>query len=201
MRVKKPKKMAKASIRDDNTKSPKSAASRVRAKATVPPMGTDRPGGRPNDLSWHPRFLATMAREPNISLACRAAGVDRKTARAHREKFPDFAAAWDAAEQASTDKLEAVAMRISTEGLKRLKFDKDGCAVKDPDTGKTYVEVEYPTALICFLLKGRRRDTYGDHVRVSGTLKTPPSDDEVADRGAKFESSLLATIRAAAGRN
>lgn len=45
-------------------------------------------------VDWRPAFLADLAEWCNVTHACAAAGVDRKTAYKDRAHNPDFAAAW-----------------------------------------------------------------------------------------------------------
>lgn len=57
-------------------------------------------------VDWRPAFLADLAEWCNVTHACAAAGVDRKTAYKDRANNPDFAAAWDDAIEASVELLE-----------------------------------------------------------------------------------------------
>lgn len=54
-------------------------------------------------------FLRVFAETCNVSEACRAANIGRTAAYAWRDDDPDFAAAWDEAEQVAADSLEKVA--------------------------------------------------------------------------------------------
>jgi hypothetical protein len=177
-------------------KSPNSSGQRARARHFIP--RADGKPGRGTDIGWHDKFLHAIGQEPNISRACRIVRIDRKTATAHRDKFSGFAIAWDEAIEASTDDLESTAIRISTRGIRRLKFDKDGDALNDPKTGRPYEEIEYPVALMCFLLKSRRKETYGDKLDVSSTQK-PMSDEEALRMGELAADGLVSTIRASIG--
>ena len=84
---------------------------------------------------WRPAFLAALSRTPNVSAACEAAGINRRTAYRHRQEDEEFALAWHDAINVSLDELEAALMER---------------AVKN-DT---------PAAI--FLLKAHRREQYGD---------------------------------------
>jgi len=55
---------------------------------------------------WIPAFLATLSTTANVHLACRQAGVIRKTAYNWRDEDPNFAAAWKEAMDDATDLLE-----------------------------------------------------------------------------------------------
>jgi hypothetical protein len=186
----------RARARKTIAKSPDSPRQRARARQVIP--RADGKPGRGTNIGWHDKFLHAIGQEPNISRACRTVGIDRKTATAHRDKFSGFAIAWDEAIEASTDDLESTAIRISTQGIRRLKFNKDGNAVNDPKTGRPYEETEYPVALMCFLLKGRRKGVYGDKVELTGKAK-PMSDEEAMRVGAVAAEGLVSTIRASIG--
>jgi hypothetical protein len=198
-----PKKTAKASSRIKRTEKkaapnpPTTARQRASARKTIPRPPGVRPG-RGSEVGWHDKFLKALRQEPNISRAARIAGVDRGTATDHRERFPLFSTAWDEAIDAATDDLESVAVQISTKGLRRLKFDKEGEALREPG-GKLYEEVEYPVALMCFLLKGRRKETYGDKLDLNTTQK-PMSDEEALRMGELAADGLVSTIRASLGQ-
>jgi hypothetical protein len=62
-------------------------------------------------------FLAMLAETCNVSEACRAAEIGRRSAYDWREADPSFAAAWDEAEEVAADKLEKVAWDRATTGL------------------------------------------------------------------------------------
>jgi hypothetical protein len=69
---------------------------------------------------WHATFLRTLRRVPNITLACKAAGVSRRTCYDHRERSPEFAEAWDAALDESVDRVETTCFKLASEGEPRL---------------------------------------------------------------------------------
>ncbi len=124
---------------------------------------------------WRPLFLADLAKNGNVWAACRAAGIDRKTAYNHRDQSPEFAAAWDVALQDAIDILEAVAAER---------------ARKSSDT------------LLIFLLKAHRPDKYRETVRNEhsgpngGPIRTSitVSADDLASaraRALEYEAGLL----------
>ena len=55
--------------------------------------------GEPARKAWWPVFLGVLRRTSNVSSACREAGVSRELAYRDRRSFPEFAVAWEAAEE------------------------------------------------------------------------------------------------------
>jgi hypothetical protein len=55
---------------------------------------------------WIPAFLATLATTANVYLACRQAGITRKTAYKWKEENEEFAAQWKDAMEDALDILE-----------------------------------------------------------------------------------------------
>jgi hypothetical protein len=51
-------------------------------------------------------FILTLSSTGNVTAACRAANVPRRTVYDHREAYPEFAAIWDDSLEESLDKLE-----------------------------------------------------------------------------------------------
>ena len=55
---------------------------------------------------WHGAFLKALAKTPSVTIACKAAGISRRTAYDRRERDPAFAEAWADALNQSVDVLE-----------------------------------------------------------------------------------------------
>lgn len=89
--------------------------------------------------TWQATFLSHLATDACVSYACSAAGVSRDHAYDHRKADPAFAAAWEAALECSTERLEQEATRRACDGS---------------DT------------LLIFLLKARRPGVYRDRVSI-----------------------------------
>jgi hypothetical protein len=92
-------------------------------------------------IRWTPeakaKFLATLSRLGNVTLAAEACGLSRSRAYDLREEDADFAAVWDAAEAEAADRLEAEAWRRAVEGVDEPVFFKDeqiGVVKKYSDT-------------------------------------------------------------------
>src|SRR6266478_6434314 len=65
---------------------------------------------------WQARFLAALRRVPSVKAACKASGISRDTAYAHRLKDEAFAEAWLSALGASVDELESRAFELAMAG-------------------------------------------------------------------------------------
>lgn len=111
---------------------------------------------------WKPAFLEALAVYGVVQYAADAADVTRSTVYEARETDEAFAAAWDAACEESDDRLEQEAYRRAAEGAVRPLLYQ-GQVVE--------VVQEYSDTLLMFLLKNRRRDRFGDQLRVDGELK------------------------------
>lgn len=125
-------------------------------------------------------FLDALAESPNVSAACRAAGVPRRTVYNHRATDAEFAAAWDDALEQSTDALVGEAYRRALKGTERPVF------YQGDECGRIR---EYSDTLAIFLLKAHRRDVYGDRVRqdvdmtVEARIAIPDEDSRFLDPG------------------
>jgi hypothetical protein len=116
-------------------------------KPTKPTPKKKGRGRKPVDTSWHPRFLEFLASTCNVTLACRAAGVDRTVAYDHKREMPDFAAAWEDAKEAAIEILEGEAWQR---------------ARKQSDT------------LMIFLLKAHKPEKYRERTEMDITSKGKP---------------------------
>jgi hypothetical protein len=65
-------------------------------------------------------FLGALRETCNVSHAARSAGIGRRTAYDWRDADPDFAAAWQEAEDEAVDKLEQVARDRAIDGSDRM---------------------------------------------------------------------------------
>lgn len=120
--------------------------------------------------------MEALAGGASVTAAAAAAGVGRATAYEWRQEDQDFAAEWDAAVEAGTDKLEDEAWRRAVDG------------VDEPlvSAGVLVTTMRrYSDGLLTTLLKARRPGTYKDRVEVSGKL-------DVADALAKARARLAA---------
>lgn len=131
----------------------------------VHPPTTDTPGmghgsGTKKSTEKVTAFLAVLATATGtVSKACRAIGIDRRTAYNWKEDDEEFSKAWDAAIEESIDALEGEARRRGFEGVdKPVYFQGDRI-----DTVK-----EYSDTMLSLVLKGRRANVFRDKVEHSG---------------------------------
>jgi hypothetical protein len=107
-------------------------------------------------MHWTEIFLAELAKSPNVTGAARAAGIDRTTAYARAKVDPEFAAAWEDAQEQSTDALVGEAYRRAHQGTEKPVF------YEGAECGRIR---EYSDTLAIFLLKTHRPHVYGDRLR------------------------------------
>ena len=65
---------------------------------------------------WHSVFLVTLAATGNVSAACRAADVPRRTAYDQKESNEEFRVVWDMAVAAAVDDIVGMMFRVAAEG-------------------------------------------------------------------------------------
>jgi hypothetical protein len=113
---------------------------------------------------WEPLFLATLADVPNVSEACRMAGISRKAAYLYRAQDGRFREAWDDALETSTDSLVGEAYRRARHGTENPVY-QGGELVGH--------KREFSDLLAIFLLKCHRREVYGDRSKAEITHQGP----------------------------
>jgi hypothetical protein len=138
--------------------------------------------------AWERAFLTVLAKGGNISRACKAAGIGRRTAYNVRAKHRDFAEAMEDAISTAADAFEAEAIRRAVKGVTRYKFYK-GQAILHPTLcecdhdrrsheqgarcleegcncthfqGQPFREQEYSDGLLALILKGLLPEKYRD---------------------------------------
>lgn len=134
--------------------------------------------GTPRSPVWAKAFLAALAQNGNVGLACKAAKIGRRTAYNWREADKAFAEAWlDALEEAA-DTLEAEAWRRARDGvdepviyqgeLSGVWVDRRGNIVdEDDDAQQIPLTVKkYSDSLLQFLLRGCRPAKFRDATEV-----------------------------------
>lgn len=104
-------------------------------------------------------FLAALSEGTSVSGSCDAANIGTTAAYAWRNEDPEFAAEWEAALEAGTDKLEDEAFRRAHKGVSKPVFHQGvQCGVIQ----------EYSDTLTIFLLKGRRPQKYAERKELTG---------------------------------
>lgn len=113
---------------------------------------------RPDELTPEIReiFLKVMRETGNIRVAAEACGYKRNVFFVHREKNPEFAAAWEEAYQDAMDKLELEAMRRAKDGV------AEPIMFQGRQIGTRYIRSD---RLIEFLLIGGRPEKFAPRFR------------------------------------
>lgn len=145
----------------------------------------------PASLDWKPIFLEALRNMPVLSHACDVAGIARSTAWRQRQTDAEFAEAWDNAMEDAIDKAEAEAYRRAVQGWHEPVIDKGRLAwayerkvnedgiesfqpVLDPNGQPVPLTIiKRSDALLQFVLKGRRRNVYGDKQEITGANGGP----------------------------
>ena len=117
---------------------------------------------------WRTRFLKALARWPNVSDACRQAGISRGRAYDVRREDATFREAWDRALDTGYGVLEDVALQRAAKGWLEPVFYE----------GKQVGTIpRFDSGLTKFLLAGRKRSVFGDRFhrhehdhRISGNV-------------------------------
>jgi hypothetical protein len=125
-------------------------------------------GVKKTDDQWQ-MFLDALVEEPNVSKACDVANITRFCAYDRKRDDPAFSAAWDEAFDRGYNKAEEEAWRRAVTGTPRQLFFKGlPVTVKDPKTKKRkeVTVLETSDMLLMFLMKGRKRNVFGDKTEV-----------------------------------
>ncbi len=130
-------------------------------------------------------FLAALTEGLSITAACEAAGIARRTVYNWRDADPDFAAAWDEAIDAGTDRLEDEARRRALEGSDKPVFYKGG------EVGAIR---EYSDTLMIFLLKARRPEKFRERHDVNHTGSIAVEVDDARESVKRKLAGLAAAI-------
>ena len=112
---------------------------------------------RKNEETWKPAFLAQLHLAPNVAAACLAANISRQSAYRHKGQDPVFSEAWDQAIEQALDNAEGELYRRAVEGVEKPIYQGGH------EVGAIQ---EYSDTLLIFMLKSRRRVTYGERVTV-----------------------------------
>ena len=124
-----------------------------------PPVRTVRTD-RARDL-----FLTTLRETCNVSAACRAANIGRRTAYDWRNADAEFSAAWEEAEEEAVDKLEEVARNRAIDSsdrmleilLKAHRPDKYVERFRNEHTGKNGGPIQHADVTTDILIQEAKR--------------------------------------------
>ena len=118
-------------------------------------------------------FFAALAETANVTKACAAIAITRRTAYNWREADPEFAAGWDRAMKAAVLGLEDEAHRRAFEGVdKPVFYQGDECGTIR----------EYSDTLAIFLLKAHNPEKYRENSKVeleANIRVNDMTDDEI----------------------
>jgi hypothetical protein len=73
------------------------------------------------ETHWHHLFLDALREKPNVTHACKAAKVARRTAYDHRKSHKDFADAWDDALEEGRDLIELSMIEAADNGDQKAR--------------------------------------------------------------------------------
>lgn len=132
------------------------------------------------------RFLYWMRFGWSVESSAQFAGLAKDTVYAHREKDSAFAAAWDKAIEAGTDRLEDEAVRRATRG------------VKDPvyHEGKIVgARLKYSDVLLITLLNARRPEKFKYRAEVTQKSPEPVDLSKLSDKQLDSLEDIRRTLR------
>ena len=134
-------------------------------------------------------FLKALADSGIVTIAAEIAGITRARVYQVRKEDPEFAAAWEEAEEQAADALEAEAWRRAVDGVPE-PLVSGGKIVRDDD-GQPIAIRRYSDALMLALLKARRPERFKDRAVVEHDIA-----DGLADR---LEAARQRALAASAG--
>lgn len=164
----------------------------------------------PASLDWKPIFLEALRNMPVISHACDAAGIARSTAWRQYQDDEEFKAAWDDAMETAIDKAEAEAYTRAVQGWNEPVIDKGRMAYAytrredgtfelalDPNGQPVPLTIRKRSdSLLQFVLKGRRRNVYGDKQEITGANGGPVTVLDETKKAARIAALMeLAKVR------
>lgn len=113
---------------------------------------------------WEDRFIEALSNSGNVRASCLAAGISRELAYNRRKISKPFAQRWAWALEDAVDTVEAIAWQRAMSG----QSDQ----------------------IIMFILKSRRREIYGDQIRVQTEAFRSQVEKLANDMGLDVESVM-----------
>jgi hypothetical protein len=115
-----------------------------------------RPKSEQPTKEWSDIFIAELTRVPNVTAAAKKAKRSRAYVYRARAEYPDFAAAWDDALEASIEHAEGELYRRSVNGVLEPVFYQ----------GEMIGHIRrYSDTLLMFLLRSHKPERYMEKVR------------------------------------
>lgn len=161
------------------------------------------------DRRWKPILLAALREYPVLRHGCEVAQISRGVVRLERKADPEFDAAYEEAMQEGIDKAEREAYRRGVHGWHEpvihqgeMKYqhvfeaDEDGKVIPKVALDENGQPIpltvnKFSDPLLQFVLKGRRRETYGDRTELTGAGGGPVALDDTT-RNARLAALLAA---------
>lgn len=140
--------------------------------------------------SYKMQIVEGILNEMFLSEICMTLDVTQATVRKWRREDKEFDEAYTDAEASVTDTLEKEAIRRARNGVLEPVVSKGQLVmVKDAETGdlKPLQMRRYSDSLLQFLLKGRRKEVYGDKREIEATVGV-----DVAGSKAALEAKFAA---------
>jgi len=132
------------------------------------------------DTNYHAKkraFLTAFAESGTVRGASSASKVSTASHYAWLRNDEIYVESFVEAKRRACEMLEDEAKRRAVDGVRRLKFDKNGVPLVDPATGEPYIEHAYSDVLLIFLMKGNMPEKYADWQRISSEVNISHSAD------------------------
>lgn len=117
---------------------------------------------------WVEEFLRWLSACPNVTRACRAAHISKKTAYQHRKRYASFAEKWDKALQEGIAAAEDEAWRRAVHGtVEPVYFKGQVCGHLR----------QFDNVLLMKMLAAHKPEVYSERLRVDQTTRVLATDD------------------------
>lgn len=113
-------------------------------------------------------FLQAYSELGDFGKACKAIGVSHTTVRRALKNVKEFSDLYEEAKQVLADRIEDALNKRAIEGIRTLKFDKNGVACTDPKTGEPYEEMKFSDVAAIVRLKALRPNEYIEKRQIMG---------------------------------
>lgn len=163
-------------------------------------------------FDWKPAFLEALRNMPVLRHACEAAGVDPATAWRARQADEEFEAQVKEAMECGIDRAEQAAFSRAVDGWHEPVIDKGRLAYAyertvDEDGKESYRPIldangqpvpltirKHSDQLLQFVLKGRRRNVFGDKTELTGANGGPVAMLDETKKAARI-AALMAMAK------